>query len=207
MLNPEAAQTLCVATSLFNEGKSAADIWSSLVSSGVGPADAEALVRALGVAVSLFDQGKDAAEVWSALVSSGVEPAVAEALVKEILGQREHLGSGFCKKCYASSTFHSPGNVSTTNGTGSMFYGNDRVCLQCGSAVRVLWVVFCYLPIFPLGTYRYGYIREDRSLYTKKSRFIARRTQTNMEQVAIHYALGVAVLVLSMLVASVIKAR
>ncbi|MDC3962077.1 hypothetical protein [Polyangium jinanense] len=189
------------AVSLFGQGKSSAEIWSALVSSGVAPAAAEAHVNSLLLAVALLGQGKSAVEIWSALVSSGAAPAAAETLVRDLVEVRrmqlarqreeeEHRSSGFCKRCYDESTPLSPGNISTVNGTGTMFYGEDRGCCDCGSVVRVHWVVFCGLPLIPLGTYRY------RDLYGEgtSSKFLARRTQTNSQQIAIHYSLSLVVL-------------
>lgn len=77
-----------IAVALFGEGKSAAEIRSALVSSGMAEASAEALVKGLGAAASLLGEGKSAADAWSALVSSGVEPGAAEVLVKDLLALR-----------------------------------------------------------------------------------------------------------------------
>ncbi|MDI3290361.1 hypothetical protein [Polyangium sp. 15x6] len=190
-----------LAVSLFGQGKSSAEIWSALVSSGVAPAVAEAHVNSLLLAVSRLDQGKSAAEIWSALVASGAAPAAAETLVRDLVEVRrmqrakqreeeEHKGSGFCKRCHDESTPLSPGNISTVNGTGTTFYGEDRGCSECGSVVRVHWVVFCSLPLIPLGTYRY------RDLYGEgaSSKFLARRTQANSVQIALHYTVSLVVL-------------
>lgn len=201
----EAAPPPDPAVTLFGQGKSAAEIWSALVAGGAAPDVAEAHVKILFAAVALLDQGKPKAEIWSALVASGVTPAAAEALVRDLgevrrrqLAKRreeeEVAGSGFCKKCHDESTPESPGNISSTNGTGTMFYGDARRCGDCGSVVRVHWVVFCHLPIIPLGTYRYRALSGDGA-FSVRTQFVARRTQQSSEQIAMHYAVTVAVLV------------
>ncbi len=183
-----------LAVSLYGQGESAADIWTALVSSGVAQPDAEALVKSLILAVALIDQRKPAAEIWSALVADGTPPATAEALIRDLAEvykaqkkqQQEEddiASSGFCKRCYDESSPHSPGNVSSTNGTGTMFYGGDRPCSQCGSEVRVHWFTLFGLPIIPLGTYRYRAISGGGA----RTAFIARKTQMNSMQVTFHY--------------------
>ena len=130
-------------------------------------------------------------------MASGVAPAAAEKLVRDLgevrraqlIRQREQEeidDSGFCKKCHDESTPQSPGSISTTNGTGTRFYGEDRRCSECGSVVRVHWVVFSYLPLIPLGTYRYRALGGDSMLSTRVT-FLARRTQTSTEQIGPRY--------------------
>lgn len=199
-----------IAVSLYEQGKPTDEIGAALVASGLDQAAADAYLKGLHLAVLRFNEEKPAAEVWSALVSSGMEQAAAEALVKRLLALREkqleeqrreeeHVGSGFCKECYAESSWESPGNIRTLNGSGRMFYGRARECKACRSAVSVLWGVFCFVPVIPLGSYRYRRVG-DASLTGFGGKFIARRTRTRVGQVLTHYGAVLAVCALFVVV-------
>jgi hypothetical protein len=100
--------------------------------------------------------------------------------------KEQMLQSGFCKECLAGSTSDSPGGISSINGIGRKFYGDAEKCPTCGSAVRVLWFVFCMIPIIPLGSYRF----QETESGVVRSRFLARKTHTRWPQVFTHWAVG-----------------
>jgi hypothetical protein len=81
------------------------------------------------------------------------------------------IQAGFCNRCIEESSPKSPGGVTTINGIGRMFYGSSRRCNTCDSIVRTLWVVVFFVPIIPLGKYRYQRIRGT----VFGGRFLARR--------------------------------
>jgi hypothetical protein len=98
------------------------------------------------------------------------------------------LRTGFCTSCLSGSTDKSPGNISTINGIGRKFYGGADKCTACGSTVRVLWIVLFYVPLIPLGTYRYQRARGGGL----SSRFLARNTAMRWPQVFVHWTVGLA---------------
>lgn len=101
--------------------------------------------------------------------------------------------SGFCKRCFGQTTSQSPWNISTFNGFGTRFYGAAEKCRECYSVVRALWVVFAFIPVIPLGTYRYQFI----SYVAMGRRFIAARQtrKTRWSMVFAHWLVLVAVVV------------
>jgi hypothetical protein len=157
--------------------------------------------QAHAIANAMAQQRKEPAEIWQALVSSGVDGARAETIVRELFEQLS-LPPGheaFCKKCLDESLILSPGNVSTYNGTGTMFYGDAEQCRTCGSTVRVLWRVLWQMPIIPVGAYRYLQVtsttrtaRVFQSHY--QNQFIARRTATRWKQVLTHWCMTLLVI-------------
>ena len=77
----------------------------------------------------------------------------------------------FCEDCLARSLPDAPGNIRTINGIGRTFYGEAERCRECGSVVRDLWFVIFFIPIVPLGRYRYQRLESAFG----RSRFVARR--------------------------------
>lgn len=100
------------------------------------------------------------------------------------------LSTGFCQACADDSTAQSPGNISTINGIGRKFYGQAEKCAACGSVVRVLWLVFAYVPILPLGSYRFQ--MTGGGGWSSRSRFLARKTRLRWPQVFAHWGVGLA---------------
>lgn len=95
----------------------------------------------------------------------------------------QSLDGVFCKECVAECTVGSPGDTSTTNGSGRMFYGDAEKCPRCGSSVRVLWFVITYIPFIPLATYRYKQVGHTSS----GKRFMAHETKRRWRQVLAHW--------------------
>jgi hypothetical protein len=92
----------------------------------------------------------------------------------------------FCSQCVAASEAKTPGNISATNGIGRMFYGNTDPCQACGSTIRTLWFALIYLPLIPLGSYRYIEIKTTGL----GSRFFSRKTATRWDQVLKTWVIG-----------------
>ena len=95
----------------------------------------------------------------------------------------------FCDDCVAASENRTPGNISTFNGIGRTFYGSADRCEKCGSIIKTLWFVLLYIPLLPLGSYRYK--AEETGVIS--SRFRCRRTATNWSQVFLTWMIGWAV--------------
>ncbi len=98
--------------------------------------------------------------------------------------------TGFCSECVADSTEQTPGNISTVNGVGRMFYGGAEPCAKCGSVVRTLWWTFASLPLIPRGSYRYKTVSDDKF---RKKTFLARRSSMRWGQVFKTWVLGLAI--------------
>ena len=97
------------------------------------------------------------------------------------------LTGTFCDKCIAESSDQTPGDVNTYNGIGRKFYGSKSPCAQCGSVIRTLWWTLIDVPIIPLGSYRY----KKGSETIQSSRFWARRTATQWDQVFKTWIVGI----------------
>jgi len=65
-----------------------------------------------------------------------------------------NLHPGFCQSCLEATEEKTAGNLETLNGIGTVMYGRSDPCPECGSVVRRVWVVFVYIPVFPLSRYR-----------------------------------------------------
>ena len=87
---------------------------------------------------------------------------------------------GFCEQCIRETTDESPGNVSATNGIGTMLMGTRwsqkglHPCPRCGSVIQTKWVTFGF-GIKPLGTYRIRYLKKGFI----NSRFFGRRLKND----------------------------
>ena len=100
----------------------------------------------------------------------------------------------FCEACTnVSSTAYFPGKVSSLNGIGRMFYGEESRCPTCGSCVRTLWFTLLFLPIVPLGSYRIINGTFERGVASTTERFHARRTDFCWKQVVFTWFAGLAV--------------
>jgi hypothetical protein len=77
----------------------------------------------------------------------------------------------FCAACVAATNDKTPGSISTMNGIGRQFYGEEDVCAQCGSSVCTLWFTLVHLPLVPLGSYRF--LQTEGNFM--KSRFLSRK--------------------------------
>ena len=100
----------------------------------------------------------------------------------------------FCPDCVGRSTNDSPHDVSTNNGIGRKFYGAADTCGRCGSVVRTLWFVIADVPLIPRGSYRYlpvgGEKLDGFFVQTTSQSFLARRTNTNWNQIGFTWFLG-----------------
>ena len=67
----------------------------------------------------------------------------------------------FCARCVGETTDKTPGDVSTINGVGRMFYGSAEPCPECASVIRTLWWTFTSIPLVALGSYRYKTAQES----------------------------------------------
>jgi hypothetical protein len=67
----------------------------------------------------------------------------------------------FCARCVSETSDKTPGDVSTINGVGRMFYGSAAACPECASVIRTLWWTFTSIPLLPLGSYRYKTAQES----------------------------------------------
>lgn len=92
----------------------------------------------------------------------------------------------FCEKCTSISTPDTPGDISTINGVGRMFYGGADPCEACGSVTRTLWLTFGQIPLVPLGSYRYKTSEES----VNRSRFWCRKTSMHWPQVFKTWIIG-----------------
>jgi hypothetical protein len=93
----------------------------------------------------------------------------------------------FCPDCVADSSEQTPGNISTTNGIGRMFYGNAEPCSKCGSTVRTLWLTFAHFPLIPLHSYHY----KPQTEGARRSLFWARETRIRWNQVFKTWVIGI----------------
>lgn len=109
----------------------------------------------------------------------------------------------FCASCTADSTPESPGTVFSLRGNGRHFYGGIERCERCNSAVEVLWIIFYWFPIAPLGAFR---VHRAHPAGGGPTRLHARETQVRWGQVYAHWAIALAIvaLVVGMLAAVVI---
>src|SRR5262249_43430344 len=130
--------------------------------------------------------------------ASGSKPAVSPASPKSMHRAGKRRGAddqealrygGFCRECRAGSTPRAPSGVSTSNWVGPRVYGGAGECEQCGSVVRVLWFVLLYIPLVPLGAYRYKRIEDGLT----EGRFRARLTRMRWEQVLPQWGPGLLV--------------
>lgn len=92
----------------------------------------------------------------------------------------------FCEKCVSISSAETPGDISTINGVGRMFYGGADPCETCGSVTRTLWFTFAQIPLVPLGSYRYKTSDEG----VVRARFWCRKTATHWPQLFKTWVVG-----------------
>ena len=92
----------------------------------------------------------------------------------------------FCERCVAASRDETSGDVVSTNGIGRTFYGRAEACSSCGSVIRTLWWAFIYLPVVPLGSYRY----QKRGEGSGKTDFFSRRVALHWPQVLKTWLVG-----------------
>lgn len=192
--------------------------------------EAELDAQARGLAISLVQEGKSPAEVWEALVASGVEGGAAQAIVTELLqshaaeqppspGVDIQNDTAFCAACRADNYFSRDEDtfldmmrlgteVSTTNGTGRMFYGDAEECRSCRSSVRVLWYTLAGLPVFPIGCYRYQALSSGRPAPNglgTVTPFVARRVKTRWTQIMIHWLAAPVVVAVAVVLIKIIE--
>jgi hypothetical protein len=98
--------------------------------------------------------------------------------------------TGFCKRCLGETTSRSAGDLRTINGFGLRFYGSTEKCRECYSVIRALWVVFAFIPVIPLGTYRY----QELANAIIVRRFLTRQTRKTRWPMVLTHWLGLAAL-------------
>jgi hypothetical protein len=74
---------------------------------------------------------------------------------------------GFCKSCAAATTEESAGSTFTMNGVGTELYGSKDPCQHCGSIIRTKFIVFVFIPLIPLGKYRFKWATPHRYVSRK----------------------------------------
>ena len=74
------------------------------------------------------------------------------------------------------------------NGTGKKFYGSTERCPHCHSVVRTLWWTLLYLPIIPLGSYRF---KRAKGKGWNSSLFWARKSHTRWNQIIVTWIIGI----------------
>lgn len=92
----------------------------------------------------------------------------------------------FCEQCAFESTDDDAGDARTVNGTGLHFYGHTNGCPQCGSTIRTLWLVFIFVPLWPMDSYRFLGLDHDR--------YLSRRTRLAVGQVNLTYIVACLIL-------------
>jgi hypothetical protein len=97
--------------------------------------------------------------------------------------------TGFCSKCLRQSTSEAPEDVSYFPLIGRTFYGRAEKCSTCFSVVRVLWWVFCVIPVIPLGSYRFQ-STDSRFFDLAGDRFVGRLTQMRWRMVLTHWLIA-----------------
>lgn len=72
------------------------------------------------------------------------------------LGTAGHTkpAAGFCDTCLSSSLPNKSGDTFSLMGIGTTLRGRSHQCTICGSAIARKWVIFYWIPIFPLDRYR-----------------------------------------------------
>lgn len=117
----------------------------------------------------------------------------------------------FCSDCVGRSRNESPRDVSTNNGIGRKFYGSADKCGRCGSVVRTLWFVIADVPLIPRGSFRYlpvgGEKLDGFFVQTTSQSFLARRTQSNWNQIGFTWFVGLLGLVAFALVSALVARR
>ena len=126
--------------------------------------------------------------------AKAVELDPNDADARTNLANARRQSGAFCGECLKESEQSSSlGKVSTFNGIGRMFYGNERSCTTCGSVIQSLWFTFIFLPILPLGSYRIMYGAFNRGVTSTTEKFNARRTPFCWKQVLVTWLAGLSV--------------
>lgn len=74
---------------------------------------------------------------------------------------------GFCQWCDAATTPISAGSTFTMNGIGTTMYGSKSPCAKCGSIIKRKWLVVFFIPLIPIGTYRFKWVTRGRYISRK----------------------------------------
>jgi len=74
---------------------------------------------------------------------------------------------GFCQWCDAGTTPKSAGSTYTVNGIGTTMYGAKSPCPHCGSIIKRKWLVVLFIPIIPLGSFRFKWVTRGRYISRK----------------------------------------
>jgi endogenous inhibitor of DNA gyrase (YacG/DUF329 family) len=74
---------------------------------------------------------------------------------------------GFCQWCDADTTPKSAGSTFTMNGIGTSMYGSKSPCPKCGSIIKIKWLVVFFIPVIPLGKYRFKWVTRGRYISRK----------------------------------------
>jgi hypothetical protein len=90
--------------------------------------------------------------------------------------QQYHRHPGFCKSCDAATTQESAGSTFTFNGIGTAIYGSKNPCPTCGSTIKTKFVCVIFIPLIPLGKYRFKWSTPSHYISRKLKPAVATKT-------------------------------